>query len=438
MDKLSVIGLGKLGACTAACFAAKGFEVTGIDINKEFVGSINAGRAPLVEPNLQEYIEKARGKLRATQDYQEAIDNSDVTFLIVPTPSCEDGLFSNDYMGAALTSLAQSLRKSGKKDHMFVVTSTVNPKACQDVLIPLIERESGRKLNEGFTVCYNPEFIALGSVIHDFLHPDMVLIGESCSRAGQQLETIYQQVCDSNPYVARMSLVSSEITKISLNSYVTLKISYANTLANICEHIPGADVDDITRALGADKRIGPYYLKGGLAFGGPCFPRDNRAFAAFTHLVDYDAKLAKATDEVNQLQVDRMANRVSHLVNTTGENKVAVLGLSYKPNTPVIEESPSIKIIECLLEKENVEVIAYDRLATENARAHFGDRVEFAPSIKECLEWASVCIVTTLDEDFKNIKASDIPNNNMTIIDCWRIMDPTQFENINYIAVGRA
>jgi len=436
--KLSVVGLGKLGACTAACFAAKGFEVLGVDINKDFVQAVNSGRAPVYEPGLQDLINAAKGRLKATQDYEKAINDSDITFLIVPTPSKEDGNFSDKYLQDALKHLALALKKSGKKYHLFVVTSTVSPGTIEEVIIPLIESVSGKKIDKEFGVCYNPEFIALGSVINDFLHPDMVLIGESNSAAGEQLEDIYTRVCENKPYFARMSIISAEITKISLNSYITLKISFANTLSNICENTKGADIDAITKALGADKRISAYYLKGGLSFGGPCFPRDNKAFTVFAARHGVDTKLARSTDEINQLQIERI---VSLILSCVPENNpaISILGLAYKPRTNVIEESPGVKIIEGLLKKRDVEIIAYDPLAMDNARARFGDNILYASSVRDCFADSSLCVITTPDEEFKKIDENYIVNQPTTIVDCWRILDPAKFrQNANYIALGRA
>lgn len=435
--KLSVIGLGKLGACSAACFASKGFDVIGVDINKDFVDSINNGKAPVYEPRLQKTMDLSGKRFKATQDYEEAIKKSDVTFLIVPNPSKEDGIFSDKYLQDALEHLSSALGMSEKEYHVFVITSTVSPCTTEKNLIPLIESVSGRRLNRGFGVCYNPAFIALGSVIRDFLNPDMILIGESEKKAGDIVEKIYKRVCENNPYYSRMSIVSAEIAKISLNCYITMKISFANTLANICEQIPGADVDAISKALGADKRVSPYYLKGGLNFGGPCFPRDNRAFMAFTDQYGYDAILAKATDLVNDLQTSYLMKRVLSHIKDSKSKTVSVLGLSYKPDTPVIEESPSIKLIEGLL-KEDLEVVVYDSLAMDNTRAIFEDKIIYASSLKDCIASSSVCVIATEADEFKMIDESYITHNPIVIIDCWRMFDSSKFgQKVKYEALGK-
>jgi len=436
MEKLSVIGLGKLGACSAACFASKGFDVTGVDINKDFVDAINSGKSPVYEPGLQELVAASKGRLRATQDYEDAIRNSDITFLIVPTPSRQDGHFSDRYLQDALKHLSLAFKKANKKYHIFVLTSTVSPGTIEESIIPLIESVSGKKLKESFGVSYNPEFIALGSVIKDFLNPDMLLIGESDKTVGDRIEAVYMKVCENKPYIARMSLISAEITKISLNSYITMKISFANTLANLCESIPNADIDDITKALGADKRISPYYLKGGLSFGGPCFPRDNRAFAAFAGKYGYKAMLAMTTDSVNQMQTENLANKVMSHVSAIKGSSVSILGLTYKPNTPVIEESPAIKLIEELLKKD-MEIIAYDPLAMENARSFFGDNILYASSVKDCISYSQICVITTQADEFRPIDSSYIVHDPTVIIDCWRILDKSKLgKKVKYVALG--
>lgn len=432
--RLSVVGLGKLGACTATCFAYKGFEVIGVDTDGTTVDKINDGKAPIIEPQLQELIDHSRSRLSATQDYEYGFMNSDVTFLIVPTPSQEDGSFSDKYLRDALEYLARAFKKKDSY-HLFVITSTISPGTIGENLIPLIETISGKRLNKDFGVCYNPEFIALGSVIKDFLHPDMVLIGESDSKAGEMLEKICKIACENDPRIARMSIASAEIAKISLNVYVTMKISFANTLANICEQVPGADVDAITGALGADRRISPYYLKGGLSYGGPCFPRDGRAFVAFAQKYGISAELAKATDRVNIFQTSHLAEVVSRYI--TKHNSVSVLGLSYKPNTPVIEESSAVYLIEELLKKD-LRVVVYDPLAIDNARLHFGKRIIYATSVHDCFHHSPLCVITTQHDEFKLIDASYIVHDPTTIIDCWRMLDRSKLgKKVNYVAYGK-
>ena len=277
MTSVSVVGLGKLGACMAACMAAKGIRVVGVDINEETVAAMRHGQAPTYEPGLAELLATVKpANLMVTTDIA-AIAETDTTFIVVPTPSEPNGAFSLRYVKEAAQNIGRVLRdKPGY--HVVAVTSTVLPGSTEYGILPILERESGKKLGD-FGLCYNPEFIALGTVIRDFLNPDFVLIGESDQFAGAQVARIYGQVCKSDQShwtpsqpMVHMSIPSAELAKIAINGFVTTKIAYANMLSDLCEKTPGANVDDVTRALGMDRRIGPKYLKAGMGYGGPCVP----------------------------------------------------------------------------------------------------------------------------------------------------------------------
>src|SRR3990167_1019327 len=312
MHNISVVGLGKLGLCAAACFTSKGFKVIGVDVDAEKINKINKGVSPIEETGLQEIIKKARGSLKATADYKYALSNSDVTFIVVATPSLADGSFSNEYLEKSLLKIGASLKKK-KKYHLVVVTSTVMPQTVETVVKYILENTSGKKCGRDFGVAYNPEFIALGSVLHDFLNPDFILIGEVNKIDGDMLEFLYTKTCENKPRFARMSPLNAEITKISLNCYITTKITFANSISALCEGVKGADASVITQALGLDTRVGSKYIKPGLGYGGPCFPRDNVAFSAFARRLEKKAKLAEMVDEVNKDQVMRVIEKINVL-----------------------------------------------------------------------------------------------------------------------------
>ena len=435
-DKVSVVGLGKLGLGLSLSFASSGIKVLGVDVNDNVVQSINTGKTPIIEPRYQELIEEVGDKFVATRSHAEAIEKTDVTFILVATPSIGDGRFSNRYVKSALKSLAEAFGKNDKPYHLFVISSTVVPGSTNKTFIPLLEQYSGKKLNEDFGVCYDPDFVALGSVIRDFLNPDLIVIGESDARAGDQVVAIHEKSCHNKPVISRMPIISAEVAKVSLNAYITMKISFANTLANICEKIPGADVDAITNAIGVDKRISPYYLKGGLAYGGTCFPRDTKAFITIARQFGDEAELIKATERVNEHQNRHLADLVVR--HMSDEKSVSVLGLAFKTNTPVVEESPAIRLIQELV-NDDIDVTVYDPLALESTHAVFDDEITYASSAEECLSRSSVCVITLQDAEYRRVVESFIPDKPLTIIDCWRVLDPAKLhERITYIAVGRA
>ena len=433
-SNITVIGLGKLGAPLAATLAAKGFSVTGIDVNARFVDAINAGQAPVKEPRLQEMINAGRGRLGATQDVAGAIAASDVSFIIVPTPSKADGSFSTDFAVEAARGVAEGLKRH-QGFHLVVVVSTVLPGDTERDLIPILESGSGKKCGLDFGVCYNPEFVALGNVINDILRPDFILIGESDTRAGDILEGLYSKLCDYVPPAARMNFINAELTKISINTYITTRLSYANMLAEICSKLPGADVDEVTGALGMDTRIGKKYLRGAVSYGGPCFPRDNRAFAKIAHDIGIDPIIAEATDAMNAQHIRFITETVTANL-SNHKHRVAMLGVSYKPTTPVIEASASIPVIIALLEY-GCEVMLHDPQALEAARCLFGDKVDYAKSITGAVKDADAVIIMTAWDSFSTLSVDDLKSEETLVIDCWRILDQDLFRKASrYMVLG--
>jgi UDPglucose 6-dehydrogenase len=430
--KISIIGLGKLGAPMAAVMAHKGHIVVGVDVNAAYVAAIQQGLAPLRETGLEEMIQANRERLSATTDYEQAVLETDATFIIVPTPSNPDGRFSLRNVMLAAEKIGAALRKK-QSWHLVVLSSTVMPGSTGGELLPALEAYSGKKCPEEFGLCYNPEFIALGSVIRDMLNPDMILIGESDERSGEILERLYTGVCDSNPHIRRMNHVNAELTKISVNTFVTTKISYANMLAQVCETLPGADVDVVTSAIGCDSRIGPKYLKGALGYGGPCFPRDNLAFSALARGNGVPPILAEATHQLNQSQAPRLAKWI--LARLPEGGTVGVMGLSYKPNTEVIEESQGLALARHLL-SVGVPVVVYDPAAMENARPQLVGKVTFAASAADCARQADVLAITTPWAEFRDLSPTDFKQHG-TVLDCWRLLDKDAVGAVaDYVALG--
>lgn len=433
--KISVIGLGKLGSVLAAVLAERGYVVVGVDTNKASVAAVNGGEAPVQESGLEALIRKNRSRLSASMDCQGAVASSDVTFIVVPTPSREDGGFSLQYALQAAEQVGLALRrKTGF--HLVVLSSTVLPGATRDSVQPLLETVSGKRCGRDFGLCYNPEFIALGTVIRDLCNPDLVLIGESDPRSGEILEGIHRRICENTPVIAHMNFVNAELAKLCLNTYVTMRISYANMLAGVCERLPGADVDVVTAALGADSRIGSKCLKGGLGYGGPCFPRDNVAFAALARQLGAPASLSEATDRLNRQLSPRLGEQVAALLQ---EGQTAgILGLSYKPLTNVVEESQGLMLAQDL-SKRGIRVVVYDPAAMDNARQVLNGGVIFAPSMEACAAEAHVLVITTPWEQFRSLQPAhlrrlpEVP----VILDCWRILRSEEFaKTARYLTLG--
>jgi UDPglucose 6-dehydrogenase len=359
LKKLSVFGLGKLGACMAATFASRGFEVLGVDINAEAVAKINAGHPPVDEPLLAETMRASGKRFRASTRAADAVA-TDASFFIVPSPSQPDGSFSNEFLMRAMQSVAQAVRAARKKNHLFICSSTTTPGSCRQVIIPMLEQQLGGKCGKVFGFCYNPEFIALGNVVRGLLEPDMVLIGQSDERNGRLLESLYLKYNTNRPKIARMSITSAELTKISVNSYVTAKISFTNQLRMIAEQYADTDIHAILDAIGADSRIGHKYLRAGLSYGGPCFPRDNRLVSYAARQVGLSAPLAEATDAVNEMTKERLAQNA--LTCLKPGDTVAVLGMAYRPNSYIVEESAGLHVAQTL-KRNGCRVLVHDYAA---------------------------------------------------------------------------
>jgi UDPglucose 6-dehydrogenase len=433
--RISVIGLGKLGSPMAACFAARGFTTVGVDLNPTYVEAIEEGRAPVFEPGLSEMLAEGRACLTATTDTSAAVCQTDATFIIVPTPSNEDGGFSLDYVLEAVREIGTALStKDGY--HLVVLTSTVMPGATEGPVLRALEDSSGKRVGTDIGLCYSPEFIALGSVIRDFLHPDFLLIGQSDEKAGATLARIYRNVVNNDPPIAQLNFVNAELAKISVNTFVTTKIAFANMLARICERLPGASVDDVTSALGLDSRIGAKYLRGAISYGGPCFPRDNKALAALARSLDAPAYVAEATDETNREGIARLADLVVDRAPSGGA--IAVLGLSYKPNTDVVEESPGLYLAQSLAER-GLAVEVFDPAGMPNARRVLGDDVRYAASAEEAVREADVVVIATAWQEFARL-APDVfgrDGSPRVLIDCWRVLDAEKFGDVvSYVALG--
>jgi len=433
--KVSVIGLGKLGAPLAAVLASRGHDVVGVDVNTRGVALLNDGKAPVDETGLQELLDESGSRLRATTDMADAVASSDVSFVIVPTPSDEDGRFSLRFILPAVDQIGVALRHKSSR-HLVVITSTVMPGATDGPIRSALEQASGLVVGESVGLCYSPEFIALGSVIHDMLNPDLLLVGESDTASGDLLAEILLRSVNGEPPVMKMNLVNAELAKISVNTYVTTKISYANMLAEICEQLPDADASVVTRAIGMDSRIGPKYLRGATAYGGPCFPRDNIAFSKLARGLGVVANLAEATDEINRRQVDRLVDAVTgHL---GADKRVTVLGLSYKPSTAVVDESVGIAAARRLAE-QGVATTVYDPVANDNARLVLGETVTFAPSLASALAEAEVTLVTTAWPEFKDVarqlheRSSHVA---AVVVDCWHVVEATTGVDLVHVGVG--
>jgi len=412
-SNISVIGLGKLGLCTAACLAYGGYQVIGMDIREDHVKKLRQGTPPFFEPNLSELLLTTEKNLSFTNDVHEAVKKTDISFIIVPTPSKKNGEFSNKYIKEVLMNIAP-LIKEKESFHLINIVSTVMPGSCENDFLPLIEKLSGKKIGVEIGLTYNPEFIAIGSVINDFLNPDLVLIGESDEKSGDIVQKIYIDTCQNTPHIARTNFINAEITKLALNCYCTMKISFANNLSALCDRIDKANACTICNILGLDSRIGEKYIKPGLGFGGPCFPRDNQAFISFIESLEGYSGLQRAVIHINNDQPKRAIQRISDAIEEYGGD-VAVLGLSYKPGTYLTEQSQALEIVRTIADKDEVEKLrVYDPLAKEEGVW------QLCSSVEECVQGANIVAILTPWEEFYTSDWRNLLSDKATVLDFWR------------------
>lgn len=316
---LVVVGCGKLGAPLIACLAGAGHKVIGVDVSKELIENLDSGTVTWNEPGLAQLIAQNKKNISFQGTYAGAFKDADATFIIVPTPSVASGEFSNKFVLDAVTKVGKELSNRLQSKHVVVIVSTVMPGSTQGIIKETLLDAAGQFANR-VKICYSPEFIALGTVIRNMQFPDMVLIGEEDKEAGDLLEEISLSVVKNQPNVMRLSLSEAEICKIAINSFVTTKISFSNQISEICEMTSGASAERVLLAIGADSRIGRSYLSAGTGYGGPCFPRDNRAFRKFANSVGVSADLSTATDAINVRQDLRIIRLIQRKVSPGGEN----------------------------------------------------------------------------------------------------------------------
>jgi len=408
--QLAVIGLGKLGCPMAALLAAAGHDVVGADLSEVVVAVVNEGRAPVDETGLADLMTQASPRLRATTSVEEAAADAEVAFCIVPTPSLADDSFDTSGVQSAFTAIGRGFARKDHGRRVAVLTSTVLPGATELRIKPALEHGSGMTVGADLGLCYSPEFIALGSVLENMRHPDVVLMGSSQSWAAEKAAHVIKTIADKDVPVAFMSIVEAEMTKISVNGFITTKISYANMIAEICERLPGADAAVVTAAVGLDSRIGQKYLRPGAPYGGPCFPRDNAAFRALANSLGVEADLAIATDRINRRQTRSLVERI---IDQAGKNAtVAILGLTYKAFTPVVEEAFGLLLARELL-SEGISVSTYDPSAIDELAGV--DRTESAGA---AIAKADVVVVATPWPEFAQIEHID----SGLVFDYWRII----------------
>jgi UDPglucose 6-dehydrogenase len=438
---ISVIGVGYVGLCTSVGFASKGYQVTASDNVAEKVAKIKEGIPPFHEPALPEMLKETiqNGHLTClVNGTEKAVLETDVTYVTVGTPSKPDGSIDLQFIEAAVRDIGKALKEKTKY-HVVVVKSTVVPGTTQNTVKSILEEESGKKCGKDFGLCMNPEFLRQGSAFADTSNADRVVIGGCDKKSVDTIESLWKGFyAPKVPPIIRTSLATAELIKYASNSMLATKISFINTIANMCEKIPGADVKVVAGAMGLDKRIGPLFLDAGLGYGGSCFPKDVKALIACSKTFGYTPELLESVENVNHTQPLKVVELCKEQLGDLKDKNIAILGLAFKPDTDDMREARVIPIVNQLL-KEGAKVTAYDPVATTMAKNIFQNKIQYATSAIECLKNADCAILVTEWNEFKKLT----PNNFVKqmkqpiLIDGRRIYNPQIYsKELKFRAIG--
>jgi len=389
--KIVVAGTGYVGLVTAVCLSEVGHKVTCVDVSEEKIKMLNEGKSPIFEPGLEELMEKNKERLTYTLDSKRAYADADVIFIAVGTPEKKDGSANLDYVFGVAREIAESI----KKDCIVVVKSTV-PIGTNDKVEKIIKENKDKNLT--VEIVSNPEFLAQGTAVHDTLHAERIVLGVPSKNAEKVMKQVYdalgiQYVITNRP--------SAEMIKYAANDFLALKVSYMNEIANVCE-IVGADVQAVSKGMGLDSRIGNKFLNAGIGYGGSCFPKDTKALHWLASFHDYELKTIKAAIDVNENQKLKPVKKAKKYYDDFKDLKVAVLGLTFKPNTDDLREAPSLTNIPIILE-DGADIYAYDPVGMSNFKRIYPNEITYCNTIEETLKDADICFIFTEWDYVKNM-----------------------------------
>lgn len=431
---IAVIGTGYVGLVTGACFAEFGVEVTCVDVDKRKIDRLNKGVIPIYEPGLDNIVEKnsKAGRLHFTTDIKSAVEQALVVFLAVGTPPQEDGSPDMSFYRSAAKDIAECMN-----GYKVIVTKSTVPVGTGKWLRQFVKEN--QKTPTNFGVASNPEFLREGAAIEDFMRPDRVVIGSNEEDATAIMKDLYRPLYLIETPIVVTSLEAAELIKYAANAFLATKISFINEIANLCDKI-GCDVHDVARGIGMDKRIGGKFLHPGPGFGGSCFPKDTRALSTVAKQFGTKTRIVDTVIEVNEFQRKAMIPKIESLLEGDFRGKqIAVLGLSFKPETDDMRESPAIDIIKDMLAR-GAKIKAYDPVAMDEAK-HLLPDIEYASDEYEAIENADVLVFMTEWNQFRALDMKRVKEllRSPKIADLRNIYEPKDMRNLGfeYVGVGR-
>ena len=396
--KIAVVGTGYVGLVSGACFAEMGVDVTCVDIDEAKIEGLKQGVIPIYEPGLKNIVVRNydAGRLKFTTDLPSVLNDMDMVFIAVGTPSDEDGNAEMKYVWAVADTIADHIAKP-----LLIVTKSTVPVGTSHQIKERVQQKlQERGVDVPFDVASNPEFLKEGAAVDDFMSPDRVVVGVESEKAKDLMTRLYRPFLLNNFRVIFMDILSSEMTKYASNAMLATRISFMNDVANLCELV-GADVNMVRRGIGSDTRIGKNFLYPGCGYGGSCFPKDVKAIIKVAENVGYEMSVLKAVEQVNENQKKILFRKFNEFFNGDIEGKtVAVWGLSFKPETDDVRDAPALQLIKSLLES-GVHVRAYDPAAMDEARKQLNDNIYYAKDIYDAANNANALIVPTEWKEFR-------------------------------------
>ena len=435
---IAVVGTGYVGLVTGTCFAEMGNNVMCVDNDKKKLENIKKGIIPIYEPGLEILLERniEKHRITFTEDLQKAVIESEFIFLCLPTPQNEDGSADLNHVFEVADKIGGILIKSESNDFKIIVNKSTVPVGTSTGVTELISKYG---INN-FEVVSNPEFLREGFAVDNFMKPDRIIIGARSRYSFDKLHNLYEPFVRQGNPIIEMDPESAEVTKYAANSYLAMRITYMNELANFCESV-GADIDNVRIGMGSDSRIGKRFLFPGIGYGGSCFPKDVNALIQTSELNNSPIRLLKVVDEVNKMQKQVLVKKVlSHFNNNVKKKRIAIWGLAFKPNTDDMREAPSITIINSL-HKAGAFLTGYDPAANNKAKIYLKDVIEYSKNQYDLLDHADALLILTEWNEFRNPDFEKIKSlmTQPVIFDGRNIYDPEKMREsgFTYYSIGR-
>ena len=431
--KIGVVGLGFVGLSLTSVLSSKGYDVVGIDIDKEKCKKISKGISPFFEPELEKILKNGlKKKLKISNDFS-LINNCDFLFVTVGTPQNTNGSIDLSIIKKAISTIGESLKKNKKKPIIFV-KSTVTPGTMKKIILPILEKKSNKKAGKDFGLISNPEFLQESSAIKDTKFPHVVVLGGYQTKFMKKAKIFFMKLHPNVPIIIT-NHETAEMIKYANNSFLATKISFINQLSNICQKIPGANIDDIAKTIGLDPRIGKLFLNAGPGYGGSCLPKDMKALINFANISGINPILLNAVEEINNKQLKQIISLTKQKLGNLSSKKITILGTAFKPDTDDIRDSIAIELIKKLL-KMKPKIIIHDPKAMKNTKRIFEDKISYAKTVEDALSKSHCVIIMTQWKQYEKLNNNEFKYmTRKFVIDCRRMLVGKQLD-IDYYAIG--